>query len=301
MGAALNLSGYHLSFDWEANDFPNSPTPESGAFTTTLSSGLRYLSNGDQEYWGDSSTGQNPFQLDNGVLDINATYVGAGNTPGGGSLSYDSGVLTTQGMFSQQYGYFEMRAELPAGAGMWPAFWMLNDNSNVSGNWPPELDALEAFGAPAPDGEGGTNQAHWDVHSQNASQQAGAWATINGNETTSFHTYGVLWTPQTLSFVYDGTVVAQTPTPGDYTQAMYMIVDLAVGGTWPGDATGENATMKIDYLRAFSSNSAIPAVALQTISSPDGGGTSLYGASTAGGGGSLAAAVSQVTVPITTT
>ena len=95
-------------------------TPTSGqpdSFTTTLSSGLRYLGNGDQEYWSDSSTGQSPYQLDNGVLDINATYVGAGNTPGGGSLSYDSGVFTTQGMFSQQYGYFEMRAELPAGAG----------------------------------------------------------------------------------------------------------------------------------------------------------------------------------------
>ena len=279
IGSALNLGGYHLTFDWEANSFPNSPTPTNDAFTTTLSSGLRYLGNGDQEFWSDSSTGQSPFALDNGVLDINATYVGAGNTPGGGSLSYDSGVLTTQGLFSQQYGYFEMRAELPAGPGMWPAFWMLDNNSNQPGGWPPEVDALEAFGAQNANGEGGTSQAHWDVHSQNASQQGGAWVTMDGNESTSYHTYGVLWTPQTMSFVYDGTIVAQTPTPSDYTQQMYMIVNLAVGGTWPGNATGENGTMKIDYLRAFSSDSAIPAVAMQTISSPDGGGTSLYGAS----------------------
>jgi len=293
LGSELNLSGYHLTFDWEANSFPNSPTPQAGSFTTTLSSGLRYLDNGDQEYWADSSTGQNPFELDNGVLDINATYIGAGNTPGGGSLSYVSGVFTTQGWFSQQYGYFEMRAELPAGAGMWPAFWMLDNNSDQPGGWPPELDALEAFGAPNADGEGGPNQAHWDVHSQNASQQAGGWVTLDANETTGFHTYGVLWTPATMSFVYDGQIEAQAPTPSDYTQAMYMIVDLAVGGTWPGDATGENGTMKIDYLRAFSSNSAIPAVALQTVSSPDGGGTSLYGATTATSVGTPSALVSS--------
>jgi beta-glucanase (GH16 family) len=281
LGSELNLTGYHLTFDWEANSFPNSPTPQDGSFTTTLSSGLRYLSNGDQEYWADSSTGQGPFLIDSGSLNINATYVGAGNTPGGGNLSYVSGVFTTQGWFSQQYGYFEMRAELPAGAGMWPAFWMLDNNSDQPGGWPPELDALETFGAPNADGEGGTNQVHWDVHSQNASQQGGGWVTLNGNETTGYHTYGVLWTPTTMSFVYDGKIEAQTPTPSDYTQAMYMIVDLAVGGTWPGDATGENGTLKIDYLRAFSSNSAIPAVTLQAISSPDGGGTSLYGATTA--------------------
>jgi beta-glucanase (GH16 family) len=282
VGSSLNLTGYHLSFDWEANNFPNSPTPQSGSFTTTLSSGLRYLGNGDQEYWADSSTGQNPFQLDNGALDINATYVGAGNTPGGGSLSYDSGLFTTQGMFSQQYGYFEMRAELPAGAGMWPAFWMLDDNSAQPGAWPTELDAVEAFGAPNANGEGGTSEAHWDVHSQNTSQQAGNWVNINADEASGYHTYGVLWTPTQMSFVYDGQVMAEAPTPSDYTQEMYMIVNLAVGGTWPGDATGENGTMKVDYLRAYSSDTSVPAAALQTISSPDGGGTSFYGASVPG-------------------
>jgi beta-glucanase (GH16 family) len=189
--------------------------------------------------------------------------------------------MTTQGSFSQQYGYFEMRAELPQGAGMWPAFWMLTNNSYLPGNWPPELDVMEAFGATAPDGEGGANQAHWAVHSNNASQQAESWATVNANQYNSYNTYGVLWTPQTLTFIYDGKEVAQTLTPSDFTQKMYMIANVAVGGTWPGLATGENATMKIDYIRAFSNNSSIPAVALQTISSPDGGGHSLYGATSA--------------------
>jgi hypothetical protein len=76
-------------------------------------------------------------------------------------------------------------------------------------------------------------QAHWDVHSTNTSQQAGAWATINANEYDSYNTYGVLWTPQTLTFYYNGLEVAQTPTPSDFTQQMYLIADLAIVGTWP--------------------------------------------------------------------
>jgi beta-glucanase (GH16 family) len=164
----------------------------------------------------------------------------------------------------------------------------------VAGNWPPELDTLEAFGAPNADGEGGPNQAHWDVHSANASQQAGGWATVNANEYNSYNTYGVLWTPQTLTFYYDGQAVARTPTPSDFAQKMYMIATVAVGGTWPGLATGENATMKIDYIRAFSNNSSIPAVALQTVSSPDGGGHSLYGATSASSASSTASLVIPV-------
>jgi beta-glucanase (GH16 family) len=295
----LSLTGYHLTFDWEGNDFNSSPVPGRAKWTTTLSAypnsqGLRTLGNGDQEYWTDPSTGSSPFKLGNGVLDVNATYVGPGKTPGGGSLSYDSGLMTTQGSFSQQYGYFEMRAELPQGAGMWPAFWMLTDKSYLPGNWPPELDVLEAFGATAADGEGGATQAHWDVHSTNTSQQAGGWATVNANQYNSYNTYGVLWTPQTLTFYYNGKAVARTPTPSDFAQKMYMIANVAVGGTWPGFATGENATMKIDYIRAFSNNSSIPAVALQTVSAPDGGGHSLYGATSASSASSTASSVIPV-------
>ena len=282
----LNLVGYHLTFDWEANDFNNSPIPGSAEWCTTLSAypysdGLRTLGNGDQEWWTDSSTGDDPFGLSNGALNINAVYQGAGNTPGGGSYSYTSGLITTQGSFSQQYGYFEMRSELPPGIGMWPAFWLLTTDSYLLGNWPPELDVLEAFGSPSASGEGGPTQAHWDVHSTNGSQQGGNWVTMpnGGNNETGFHTYGALWTPQTITFYIDGLQVAQTATPSDYTKQMYLIANLAVGGTWPGNATGENATMKIDYIRAFSNDAGIPAVALQPISSPDGNpDTNLYGA-----------------------
>jgi hypothetical protein len=72
---SLNLTGYHLTFDWEGNDFSSSPIPGRAKWTTTLSAypnsqGLRTLGNGDQEYWTDPSTGKSPFKLDNGVLDV---------------------------------------------------------------------------------------------------------------------------------------------------------------------------------------------------------------------------------------
>jgi hypothetical protein len=96
---------------------------------------------------------------------------------------------------------------------------------------------------------------------------------------TSYNTYGMLWSPTTITFYFDGQAVAQEATPADMNVPMYMIANLAVGGAWSGLANGETSQMKIDYIRAYSSDAAIPAVALQSISSPDGGGSNFYGAS----------------------
>ena len=276
MATALNLTGYHLTFDDEFNSFTSSPNGTSG-WDTTVFGAPGYAGNralGNQEYLSDSSVGVNPFSVGGGVLTITAA---PGSNPAG--KEYNSGVITTEGDFSQAYGYFEMRAELPQGAGMWPAFWMYPE----TGYGIRELDVMEAFGAPAPDGEGGSDTYHYNVHDNGLSgTQDGAWVPTNVNIYDSYNTYGMMWTPTTITFYFDGEAVAQEATPADMNVPMYMIATVAVGGSWPGEATGETAQMKIDYIRAFSSNSAIPAVALQPISSPDGGGTNLYGATYAG-------------------
>src|SRR5260370_6463553 len=82
-------------------------------------------------------------RIEHGKLVITAraeTYTG----PDGKSFSYTSARLKTQGLFSQAYGRFEARIKLPAGQGIWPAFWMLGDNITADG-WPKcgEIDIME--------------------------------------------------------------------------------------------------------------------------------------------------------------
>ena len=148
----------------------------------------------------------------------------------------------------------------------------------------PEIDAVEAFGAQY-GWYGGSNQVHYDVHSGTNPDEGGTWATVNANIYTSYNTYGVMWTPTTLTYYFDGQSIGSLPTPADLVggSGEYLLGSLLTGGPgdWPGPMSGETGTMKIDYIRAFSSDSSVPAVALQPISSPDGGGYNLYGATTA--------------------
>jgi beta-glucanase (GH16 family) len=257
-GPDLDLRGYHLSFDWEADRFHSSPFPGPGRWTTTLSDGLRHLSNGDQQCWTDDTTGHNPFTIGDGVLDIIAKPTSP--TPCGGALSYVSGVFTSQGYYAQKHGYFELSAKLPRGVGMWPAFWLLTVDSNRPHGWPPELDVLEAFGAPNTNGEGGQNQVHWAVHSHDRSAEGGGWVSVPADIYAGFHAYGALWTAKTISFYFDRHKIAQIPTPKDYVLPMYVITGLAVGGGWPGNADGEMAHMGVKYIRIFSDDPAIPAI-----------------------------------------
>jgi len=283
--AALNLTGYHLTFDDEFGSFL--PTELGGpTWDVTIFNGSDIWG---QENYDDgpdggliaylNAGGVNPFRSTNGVLSINATP----NRPGATS-SYTTGLISNGGVFSQTYGYFEMRAELPTGPGFWPGFWMLpsvDDNDGL-----PEIDAMEAFGA-RNGAYGGSNQVHYDVHSGTNFDQTGAWATVPANIYTSYNTYGVMWTPTTLTFYFDGQSIGSLRTTADLVAnpGEYLLASLLTGapGDWPGPMAGETGSLKIDYIRAFSSNSAIPAVARQAFSSPDGGGTNLYGATTANG------------------
>ncbi len=70
-----------------------------------------------------------------------------------------------------------------------------------------------------------------------------------------FHTYGVLWSPTFVAWYFDGHRVSHTPTPPDMHKPMYLLIDLAVGGKWPGQpdaSTTFPADMEVDYVRAYS-------------------------------------------------
>ena len=184
--------------------------------------------------------GVNPFSINDGVLSITANPVTAAVQPYLGNANFTSGMLTSENSFSQTYGYFEIKAQLPATKAAWPAFWLLPINNSV----PAELDIMEAHGQRP-------TETHWDLHSKDPNTSVGDWVTT-ANLTTGMHSFGAEWTPYWLTFYVDGLQVAQVATPSDMNTAMYMIASLGMGGYWPGAADlGSTATMKIDSITAY--------------------------------------------------
>jgi len=188
--------------------------------------GARSLSGGT--FFGDTTTGENPFRIGSGGLTITAKRVAG--LPFG--KTWNSGFLSTKFSFSFLHGYAETDADLPTCVkGAWPApLWLLP----VSGDWPlhGEVDAPETIGKVDPRTGMGAN--HWGVISKGA-----AGVTRWGAETPmpcarGRHTYGILWRPDQIGFYLDRRLVAQTATPSDFTQPMYLLMDLIVGGAWPG-------------------------------------------------------------------
>jgi hypothetical protein len=153
---------------------------------------------------------------------------------------YASGLITTQPSFSQTYGYFEMKARLPRGQGLWPAFWLLPTDQS----WPPEIDVIESIGDPG--------VIYQTVHSKVA-DQAGEKVEVP-RDPDGFHVFAVEWDPRWVVWYVDGRETARKPTPPDADKPMYMLVNLAVGGHWPGapDAsTRFPAAMTVRWVRAY--------------------------------------------------
>lgn len=208
--------------------------------------GRTLAGNGEKELYVDptfkgtsgSSLGLNPFSINNGVLTITEAPMPATDKAAAYNFNYTSGVLTTRESFAQTYGYFEAKMQVPAGQGTWPAFWLVRQD----GTWPPELDVLEGYG---------DNVATETIHTQQTGThtQDGS-ANYVPNADTSFHTYGVLWTPTTVTWYIDGAAIKQVATPADMHSPMYMIVNNAVTpGTTDPNLTSQ---LKVDYVRAYS-------------------------------------------------
>jgi beta-glucanase (GH16 family) len=259
--ATLDLTGYTLTYDDEFNTFASSPDGSNG-YKTIFPFGDRTLSaNAEKQYYSDASTGTDPFRLENGALTIHAA---PGSNPK--HLPYDSGLITTEQMFTQTYGYFEIRAKLAKGAGMWSGFWLLP----IDKSWPPEVDVLEAFGAPNSHKEGGPDHVHVNAITKNYSTGGGGdWVTVPDDIFSGYHTYGVRWEADTITYYFDGQQTYQVKTPSDMHKPMFILANLAVGGKWPGSPRGESGDMKIDYIRAYSSDPNAQAVTQQDISTPN--------------------------------
>jgi hypothetical protein len=285
-----------LTFDDEFNSFLASPDGSVGWMTTYPWGGesARALpSNGQAEYLSDATVGVDPFSDSNGVLTISATQASAGSNPYG--LPYISGLITTYQSFAQQYGYFEVDAELPAGQGLWSAFFLLPDQVTFAS----ELDVFEVLG-------NSPTTLYSTVHGFDDGVQTATTAILNTADTSAgFHTYGVDWEPATTTFYIDGAAVASMPTPATMDNPMYMLLTLAVGsaGSWPGAPTSSTsfpANLQIDDVRAYATANTILVSGTQAIRT---GGISgqvlLAGAAGAGVGISLLNAAGSVVASTT--
>ncbi len=146
-------------------------------------------------------------QLKGGNLVITAIHQPAYACSGGTTRDYTSARLKTQGLFSQAYGRFEARIKIPAGQGMWPAFWMLGNNITSVG-WPTcgEIDIMENIGK-----EPGT--VHGSLHGPSSvsrtSDATAAFSLPAGqNFADDFHLYAVEWEPGTIRFYVDSNLYA---------------------------------------------------------------------------------------------
>ena len=183
--------------------------------------------------------GIDPFRAHDGVIDILASPTPPQLKARLGGHPYVSGVITSQPSFSQTYGYFEMRAKLPSGKGLWPAFWLLPQDQS----WPPEIDVLEAVG------DGG------DIHSTVHSTLKPTAVDVETHVARgAFHTFAVAWDRNRVAWYIDGRKTGEQQTPADLNKPMYVLANLAVGGDWPGapDATTVfPATLSIDFIHAY--------------------------------------------------
>jgi beta-glucanase (GH16 family) len=218
--------------------------------------------NSELEYYTDGT--QNAV-VQGGNLVITATTDGAASHtcsfPSSGPCKYTSARLLTKGQFSQKYGRFEARIQIPEGQGLWPAFWMLGANIDAV-NWPScgEIDIMENVGR-----EPSVN--HGSLHmpaagSTTADDQLTGMYTLSAGAKLGdgFHSYAIEWTPSSIKFFVDD-VLYETQTPQtatgrtwEFDQPFFILLNVAVGGTFPGAPDATTAfpqTMKVDWVRAY--------------------------------------------------
>ncbi len=156
-----------------------------------------------------------------------------------GTYKYSCGWAYTKKWF--KYGYFEMRAQYPAGRGQWPAWWMLKQG------WPPEIDIAEYRGTPL---NYMTEAFYWGSWSTSLLNESSGW------DFTKWHTYALNWGPGYLIWYVDGKVKKYyngSQVPSD---SMYVIFSAGLDGSSADSTTGFPNYYKIDYFRVYQDTAA---------------------------------------------
>jgi len=235
----IDLSGYKLTFD---ENFDRVGVSAWGPGTRWIAHTPWHGDFGDAQFIDPVPTF--PFTTKDGILRIEARQGSDGKWRSGLLSSAD---VTGKGFF-QQFGYFEMRAKLPPGPGVWPAFWLIaNKDEKTSA----EIDILEYYGV-------GPDIYHTTVH---------VWPKVSGIEkqtyhlqhtvpygslSDEFHTYGASVEDDWIVFYLDRKEAGRIRTPVEHKRPMFILLDLALGSGWPIDKTINPSYVYVDYVRAYS-------------------------------------------------
>lgn len=229
------------------DNFDTDGSLNNGIWDYEIGTGENGWGNSELQYYTDRTEN---VTVQNGVLLITA------NKESFNGSSYTSARLVTKGKFEQKYGRFEARIRLPYGQGIWPAFWLLGANCEEIG-WPQcgEIDIMEYRGQ-NPTTILGT--VHGPGYSGGESISK-SYTLENDRFDSGFHIFGIEWGPEYINYYVDNVLYNQiTPddVPGEwvYDHPFYIIINLAVGGSFVGPPNAETVfpqTMLVDYVRVY--------------------------------------------------
>lgn len=171
--------------------------------------------------------------------------------------NYTSSKILTRDKKMVRFGRIDIRARLPRGKGIWPAFWMLPQN-NVYGGWPRsgEIDIMEMVGhEPA--------KVHGTIHygpGPGSTQASRSYSLSSGSFYDEFHVFSLEWKPDQIQWFVDGNLYHTVTKAGlsaatyPFNEAFFLIFNLAVGGNWPGNpdaSTSFPQWLIVDYVRVY--------------------------------------------------
>jgi beta-glucanase (GH16 family) len=211
-----------FSTDFPGNSLDTSTWDECYPWSPS-SLGCSNFGNSDEREWYLPSQ----VHVGNGALALVAQRTPTEGTDVNGSpkmYTCRSGMVTTYPSVSFKYGFVQVVARLPFGAGLWPAIWLVPEN----GSWPPEIDIVEHWGTEL------TSRATLHYSKQNK-QQRGTVTFPDADK--GWHTYTLYWTQSSISVYYDSQL-ALTTTTNVPQLAMYLLLDLADNSNSPGSCSG---------------------------------------------------------------
>lgn len=177
---------------------------------------------------------------------------------------YTSGKVTGQKKTDFTYGKVVVSAKVPEGQGLWPAVWMMPKDESYYGQWPKcgEIDIMEVLG-------NDVSTAYGTLHyGEPHGEVQGTWALTGQTYADSFHEYSVEWEPGEIRWYIDGNLYNtandwftaeqgkdEKPYPAPFDQPFFVQMNLAVGGTWPGNPDAstdfDKAEFEVDYVRVY--------------------------------------------------